>query len=38
MVINSGISDAVLEEAILDSIVPVTSFGFGWELLFGLPF
>ena len=38
MVIDSGISDAVLEEAIIDSIVPVTPFGFGLGLLFGLPF
>ena len=38
MVIDSGISDAVLEEAIVDSIVPVTPFGLGWGLLFGLPF
>ncbi len=38
MVIDSGISDAVLEEAIVDSIVPLTPLGFGWGLLFGLPF
>ncbi len=41
MVIDSGISDAVLEEAIVDSIVPVTPIGFGLAglgLLFGLPF
>ena len=38
MVIDSGISDAVVEEAIVDSLVPVTPFGFGWGLLFGLPF
>ena len=29
MVIDSGISDAVLEEVIVDSIVPVTPIGFG---------
>ncbi len=38
MVIDSGISDAVLEEAIVDSLAPVTPFGFGLGLLFGLPF
>ncbi len=38
MVIDSGISDAVLEEAIVDSIVPVSPFGLGLGLLFGLPF
>ena len=38
MVIDSGISDAVLEEVIVDTIVPVTPFGFGLGLLFGLPF
>jgi hypothetical protein len=40
-VIDSGISDAVLEEVIVDSIVPVTPIGFGLAglgLLFGLPF
>ncbi len=41
MVIDSEISDAVLEEVIVDTIVPVTPVGFGlaglgW--LFGLPF
>jgi len=41
MVIDSGISDAVLEELIVDSIVPVTPIGFGLAglgLFFGLPF
>ena len=38
MVIDSEISNVVLEEAIVDSIVPLTPFGFGWGLLFGLPF
>ena len=41
MVIDSGISDAVLEEAIVDTIVPVTPIGFGLAglgLFFGLPF
>ena len=41
MVIDSEISNMVLEEAILDTIVPVSPFGFGLAglgLLFGLPF
>ena len=38
MVIDSGISDAVLEEAIVDSLASVTPFGFGLGLLVGLPF
>ena len=41
MVIDSGISDVVLEEAIVNSIVPATPIGFGLAglgLLFGLPF
>ena len=38
MVIDSEISNVVLEEAIVDTIVPVSPFGFGLGLLFGLPF
>ena len=38
MVIDSEISNVVLEEMIVDTIVPVTPFGFGLGLLFGLPF
>ena len=41
MVIDSGISDMVLEEVIVDTIVPVTPIGFGLAglgLFFGLPF
>ena len=38
MVIDSEISNVVLEEAIVDAVVPVTPFGFGLGLLFGLPF
>ena len=41
MVIDSGISDTVLEEAIVDTIVPVTPIGFGFYglgWLIGLPF
>ena len=41
MVIDSEISNAALEEVIVDTIVPVTPIGFGLAglgLLFGLPF
>ncbi len=38
MVIDSEISNVVLEEVIVDTIVPISPFGFGWGLLFGLPF
>ncbi len=41
MVIDSEISNVMLEEAIVDAIVPVTPIGFvlaGLGLLFGLPF